>query len=168
MPRMPEDETIIGAWWESSVVGVAIVDKDGAFLRANPTLCRFLQYTESELARRRFQDLTHPDDLGDDVAMARDVADGRIEGYDMAKRYLTKRGAVVWANLRVVALLDGAGGFVAFLSQVSPAAPAEEPASQRPAKRSFSWLKDYWVQIMMAIGAVATIIAQILDQLRKH
>lgn len=100
--------------------------------------------------------------------MARDVADGRIEGYDMAKRYLTKRGAVVWANLRVVALVDGAGGFVAFLSQVSPAAPAEEPTTQRPAKRSFGWLKDYWVQIMMAIGAVATIIAQILDQLRKH
>jgi PAS domain S-box-containing protein len=165
---MPTDEAIISAWWESSVVGVAIVAEDGTFLRVNSTLCRFLQYTESELAKRKFQDLTHPEDVGDDVAMARDVADGRVEGYDMAKRYLTKRGTVVWANMRVVALMDGAGGFVAFLSQVSPAAPTEAPVAKQPPKRSFGWLKEYWVQITVTLGAVATIVAQVLDQLRKH
>jgi PAS domain S-box-containing protein len=164
---MPSDETIIGAWWESSVVGVAIVAEDGTFLRANPALCRFLQYTESELEKRRFQDITHPDDVGDDVEMARDVADSRVEGYDMAKRYLTKRGAVVWANVRVVALVDGAGGFMAFLSQVSPASPVEEPVFRPAPKRSFSWVKEYWVQITVVVGAVATIASQVIEHLRK-
>lgn len=103
--------------------------------------------------------------------MARDVASGRIEGYDMAKRYLTKRGTVVWANLRVVALMDGAGGFVAFLSQVSPAsfsADGGEPAPQVAKRPSFGWLKDYWMQITVVMGAVATIISQVLDRLGKH
>lgn len=153
------------------MVGVAIVDKDGHFLRANPAICRFLQYTESELKHRRFHDITHPEDVVDDDQMARDVASGRIEGYDMAKRYLTKRGTVVWANLRVVALMDGAGGFVAFLSQVSPAsfsADGGESAPQVTKRPSFGWLKDYWMQITVVLGAIATIISQVLDRLGKH
>lgn len=154
--------------WESSVVGLALVSPDGHWLDANPTLCRFLEYSVPELKKRTFKDITHPEDVEADGGLANSVRAGDIAGYDLVKRYITKSGRVVWANLRVVGIVDDGGAFVAFLSQVSPLVPAEAAVRTTQARARFrwQWIKDYWGQILFGIGVLATLISQIISHFK--
>jgi len=105
--------------WDKAIVGMAFVASDGRWLRVNPTLCELLEYTEEELQAKKFEDITHPEDSSSDWLMARKVLTGERDSYVMAKRYLTKRGNVIWTKLRVDRVEDN-GEFVHFLSQVMP------------------------------------------------
>lgn len=159
-------ETPFQTLWQHSVVGLALVDNEGRFTDANPALCGYLEYTIAELQSRTFQSVTHPDDVAADVHMARSVAEKRAEGYDMVKRYITKRGSIVWANLRVVPILDRDGGFLGFLSQVAPMRPVEGPVKPFVETTKLSRIAAYWPQIAMALGAIGVIAAKIIEELR--
>lgn len=153
--------------WESSVVGLALVDANGRFIDANPALCRFLEYSVPELQTRSFQTITHPEDVEVDGRLADSVRKDDITGYDLVKRYITKSGRVVWANLRVSGIVDERGSFVAFLSQVSPLVPAEAATRTAEKRASFrwQWIKDYWAQILFGVGVLATLIVEVVKLL---
>lgn len=80
-------------------IGMAIVGLDGRFLAVNPRLCEVLGRPEGELLDRRFQDLTHPDDLDADLGHVAQLLAGERAHYEMEKRYLLPSGEVVWALL---------------------------------------------------------------------
>ncbi len=54
--------------FEFAAIGMAMVAPDGRFLRVNQALCRIVGYSADELLRADFQTITHPDDLGADLA----------------------------------------------------------------------------------------------------
>ena len=87
--------------FEQAAVGLAHVAPDGTWLRINKRLCEILGYTESELRRKTFQDVTYPDDLAGDLAYVDQLLNGEIESYSLEKRYLRKNGAVIWVNIMV-------------------------------------------------------------------
>ena len=95
--------------FENVGVGVAHVGFDGAWLRVNRRLCEIVGYPEEELRRLTFQDITHPDDLGDDLALFGRLLEGKIPSYTMRKRYFRKGGGLIWIQL-TVALQRSAGG----------------------------------------------------------
>lgn len=167
----PVDEhKLLDVWWKTSVVGVAILSENGTWIDCNPALCSFLGYSLAELQKRSFQDITHPDDLVADVAMAREVAAGHLDSYDVAKRYITKTGLVVWANIRVASIRDDSNKFVVFLSQVSPLVPVERAgAVYTPGKGGWRFLakvKEYWQVIVFSLAAVAYLISQVIKEFR--
>ena len=84
-----------------AAAGIAHVSMDGRFLRVNQVLCRMLGYTEAELIRMNFQQLTFPADLDTDIAMVRQLQNGQIDNYELEKRYICKDGKVLWAHLSV-------------------------------------------------------------------
>jgi PAS domain S-box-containing protein len=84
-----------------------------------PALCAILGYSHEALLEKRFQDLTHPDDLDADLELVRRVLDGRIPSYQMEKRYLHADGSVVWAQLSVSLVRDEEGRPLHFVSQVT-------------------------------------------------
>src|SRR5262249_26861677 len=61
--RADESEARFRITFESAPVGIAHVGADGRWLRVNEALCRILGYPADELMEKRFQDITHPDDL---------------------------------------------------------------------------------------------------------
>lgn len=87
--------------WQNAIGGLAIVDKDGTFLRANPAFCQLVQWTEPELQAKRFQEITVPGDVEADEDLFDEVARGKRPHYDMVKSYITKSGKIVWVHLRV-------------------------------------------------------------------
>jgi len=107
--------------WDKAVIGVAEVGINGQWLRVNPTICSLLEYTQSELEDKTFQQVTHPDDVGDDMHMIQKLLQGELDHYVMTKRYITKTGRVVWIKLRVDPIFDDEGKVEFFLSQISPA-----------------------------------------------
>ena len=95
--------------FEYSAVGMALVGYDGRWIRVNRALCEILGYTEQELLATNFQSLTHPDDLDADLSYAQKVFTGQLHFYHMEKRYLHKRGHVVWVALTASAVPDASG-----------------------------------------------------------
>ena len=107
--------------FEDSPVGIAFVGGDGVFLRVNRAYCVLVGYAETELvARRRWQDITHPDDIAADETEAATVLTGTHQAYRMVKRYICKRGRVVTVDLQVDRVDDAAGLFVHFIAHASP------------------------------------------------
>ncbi|GLR13839.1 diguanylate cyclase/phosphodiesterase [Chitinimonas prasina] len=103
---------------EFSAIGMALVSLEGHWLKVNPTLCGWLGYTEQELATMRFQDVTYPDDLQDDLDLVHDILSGRINTYKMEKRYICRNGRVLWVELAVSVVRDEAGTPLYFVSQI--------------------------------------------------
>ncbi|TCO83789.1 PAS domain S-box-containing protein [Plasticicumulans lactativorans] len=120
--RLAEQEERFRVTFEQAAVGIAHVAPDGRWLRVNERLCAIVGYSREELLARRFQDLTHPDDLAADVAMLQRLLGGEATTYVREKRYLHRDGSVVWIEL-TVALCRGADGtpkfFVTVLQDIS-------------------------------------------------
>jgi diguanylate cyclase (GGDEF)-like protein/PAS domain S-box-containing protein len=99
-------------------IGVAIVALDGMLLEANDAFCHLLGYGRGELTGLTFQALTHPEDLAIGVAHVEMLLAGGAETYRIVKRYLTRTGAPVWAQLTVALARDAADGPAYFIAMV--------------------------------------------------
>jgi PAS domain S-box-containing protein len=95
--------------FEESPVGAAIVSLDSRFLRVNAELCRFTGYSQEELLRLTFADITHPADRAASVEISRRLFAGEIERFRIEKRYLRKDGATVWARTSARLIRDSQG-----------------------------------------------------------
>ncbi len=85
--------------FELSPIGIALVGLDGRWLEVNHALCEIVGYTQAELRELTFQDITHPDDLEADLALAQRLYAGDIPSYQMEKRYIRKDGETIWVLL---------------------------------------------------------------------
>lgn len=110
-------EKFAGAF-SSAALGMALVSLEGRWLDVNDALCGILGYTRAELLEVDFQTLTHPDDLTTDLAMVNDLLNGRRDHYHMDKRYLGKRGNIVWGRLSVSLVRAEHGEPLHFVSQI--------------------------------------------------
>jgi two-component system sensor histidine kinase/response regulator len=111
------EESFVGAF-DHAAIGMALVGLDGQWLKVNPALCRIIGYTEEDLAGKTFQTITHPDDLEADLKNIRDLIEGRIQAYDMEKRYFHKQGQTIWILLTVTLVRDAEHRPVHFISQI--------------------------------------------------
>src|SRR5205085_8768176 len=85
--------------FEFAAIGMALVSPEGKWLRVNRSVCKITGYNESELLERTFQDITHPDDLDQDLEYVRRMLAGEIDTYQMEKRYYRKDDTIVWILL---------------------------------------------------------------------
>ncbi|MES2265234.1 MAG: PAS domain S-box protein [Bacteroidota bacterium] len=104
--------------FEYSPIGVVLVSTEGDFLKVNKSICELLGYTESELLSKRFQDITHPDDLEADLTLLQRTLDKEINSYQMEKRYIKNDGAIIWTLLNVALVRDEDEQPLYFVSQI--------------------------------------------------
>lgn len=105
--------------FEYASIGMALVGLDGRWLKVNPAIVRMLGYSQDELLATSFQDLTHPDDLAEDLAFVEAMLRGSIQSYRMDKRYRHRDGHVVHATLSVSLARDADGRPRHFIAQVA-------------------------------------------------
>lgn len=98
--------------------GMALVALDGTWLKVNKTICDMLGYSKKELLQKTFQDITHPADLQKDLNQLHNLLDNKIDSYQIEKRYFTKTGKIVWANLSVALVKSDQGEPIHFVSQI--------------------------------------------------
>lgn len=115
---LSENEERFRLAFDGAPIGMALVTRDGRWLRVNASMCRILGYSESELLQGNFQAVTHPDDLEADLHLARQVLSGEINSYHTDKRYFHKDGHIVHASLHVSFVRDKPGRPGYFVSQV--------------------------------------------------
>lgn len=98
--------------------GMAFVSLEGCWLRANQSLCTMVGYSEEELRALSFKDITHPDDLPQDLAHLRALVAGKVNTYNRVKRYYRKDGRLIWVSVDVSAVHDASGAPLYFIGQV--------------------------------------------------
>ncbi|WP_407885577.1 PAS domain S-box protein [Scytonema sp. NUACC26] len=113
------------ATFKQAAVGIAHVAIDGRWLRVNQKLCEIVGYSHQELLEQKFQDITHPDDLEQDLNCIKQLLAGEIEQYSLEKRYIHKDGSIVWIDLTVSLAQEertqgGDKGAASSISTVSP------------------------------------------------
>lgn len=114
-------------------IGIARVNLDGSWLECNDKLCEILGYSQDELLKMSFQDITHPDDLNTDLHYVEEVLDGTRETYSMDKRYLHRKGHYIWARLTVTVVKDMADQpqyFVSLIQEITAEKEAEATRKQ--------------------------------------
>jgi PAS domain S-box-containing protein len=104
--------------FEHSPVGMALVQLDGSWGRVNQSLCRMLGYSSEQLWEMTFQDITHPEDLEEDLDLLAECIAGVRTDYRIVKRYLHADGRLVWGDLSVALVRDDEGRPLHFVSQI--------------------------------------------------
>jgi PAS domain S-box-containing protein len=104
-----ESEERFRSVFEYAAVGIFRVGLDGRFLEANRAFARITGYTEEELLRLHFSDLTCPEDLATSVEWLASLRTGKVATYQMEKRYRRKDEGIVWVSLSVGLARDSSG-----------------------------------------------------------
>lgn len=98
--KVPDLRTL----YERSPVGIAELDDDGRFLHANAALQRMVGLTEEKLRKRKFNDVTHPDDVAECAARFGGLVRRETDHFEMEKRFRRPDGGIVWAHVVVTAI----------------------------------------------------------------
>ena len=99
-------------------IGMGLASPDGRFVRVNPAFCSMLGYTEDELLALSFADITHPDDLAENLAMYERMIAGLERQYSIEKRFRHKLGRWVWTRVSVSIVTDEDGAPLYSIGQI--------------------------------------------------
>ncbi|HEY9635476.1 MAG TPA: PAS domain S-box protein [Coleofasciculaceae cyanobacterium] len=108
---LKESEARFRGIFENAAIAIGMTKADGTLIAANPTYETFLGYTEAELRCLNIAEITHPDDLGADIALTQEVIDGVRDSFQLEKRYIRKDGQIFWGRLTVSAIRNPEGEF---------------------------------------------------------
>jgi PAS domain S-box-containing protein len=110
-------------------IGIATSDVDRKFLSANEAFCKILGYTEDELRKLTFKDITYQADLRESFLKMAELEAGSVSCFAFEKRYIKKDGTVITGKIIVSAVRDQDGKpnlFVAELEDITEGKKAEE------------------------------------------
>lgn len=115
---LQESEEHFRTAFDYAAIGMALVSPAGNWLRVNRSLCEILGFREEEFLRSNFQEITHREDLGNDLAHIYRMLSGEILTCQLAKRYIHKHGHEVWALTSASLVRDAQGDPLHFIFQI--------------------------------------------------
>jgi len=86
-------------YFEQSLIGMTIASIEKEWLEVNDALCEMLGYSEEELRKMTWVELTHPDDLEADLSQFNRVLANEIDSYMLEKRFIHKDGHIVYTAI---------------------------------------------------------------------
>ena len=101
--------------FDQSPLSSAITKLDYTPLQINDAFSRMLGYSKEELYLMKFTEYTHPDDIDEEIEQFNRITSGKIDSFEMEKKYIHKNGEILCANLFISAVKDQFGKLVSFL-----------------------------------------------------
>jgi PAS domain S-box-containing protein len=98
---LTESEARFRATFEQAAVGMAHTDPEGRVLRVNQAACHMLGYSFAELAAMTYQQVSHPEELAEDLATRGRLLTGSESSYTREKRLVRKDGSLLWVEVTV-------------------------------------------------------------------
>jgi PAS domain S-box-containing protein len=141
--------------------GIAIVDRHGGLLEANPALLAMFGYTRAEVLECRFADLAHPEERNRITEMVQAIGADPADSGPTESRWLRKDGREFWALVRCTALRDGNGKITHWLGILEDISMHRIAETER--RRLAAQVQR--AQKMEAIGTLAGGIAHDLNNL---
>jgi two-component system, cell cycle sensor histidine kinase and response regulator CckA len=85
--------------FENANVGICLTSPEGRLLKVNAALCEMLGYRQKELEQMSISDITYQEDRNESINFITHAAEDGKEKINLEKRYVHKRGDIVWANV---------------------------------------------------------------------
>lgn len=113
---LQESEERFRLAFENAATGMAMTDLKGSFLQVNYSLCKILGFTEKELIELDCQTITHPEDVLTSRENYRQLLAGEISNFEIYKRYIHKKGHIIWAFTSVSLVFEQQSKY--FIAQI--------------------------------------------------
>jgi PAS domain S-box-containing protein len=107
--ELQESETRFRVMFENAGIGIGLVGMDRQPIKVNQALLRMTGYSAEELYQLTGVDLGYPEDAEIGLTELQNVLAGRLDTYQIEKRYVRKNGQVYWVRQTnsVVRTADG-------------------------------------------------------------
>jgi len=112
------DREQFAAAFEFAPIGMALLDLESNWLRANHAMAQMFGHSQAELAGVTAAQVSHPGDLAEDSRLRALMLSGAFPSYERDKRYLHRHGRVVWTHISCSLVHDVDGQPSHFLLQV--------------------------------------------------
>ncbi|MEO5859588.1 MAG: PAS domain S-box protein, partial [Pyrinomonadaceae bacterium] len=113
-----QSEELFATAFDQAPIGIGLVSPDGRWLKVNRSLAQLVGYSESELLKLTFSDITHTDDREESLENLRRVLDGEVNSFSSEKRYLHSKGNVITVRLDVASIRDQQGQPLYLIGQI--------------------------------------------------
>ena len=88
--------------FEEAPLGVALIDSlNGQIYEVNPKFASIAGRTREEMSTINWMSITHPDDVQEDLDGMAELNAGKIDGFNMDKRYIKPDGSHVWIHMTI-------------------------------------------------------------------
>lgn len=135
--------------------GMAFLDSDGRFLKANHEFCSTLERNEAELRGLALSGYVEPEDL---LAFTSSIEAARISPAvqdEIVCRLRAKSGRLKPAKMSIKRLDGADGGLLCFFSQATEIDPIVPRAAKAQNIEWKPFVRQNWWQILVALGALA-------------
>jgi PAS domain S-box-containing protein len=116
--KVRESDTRFRSAFDNAAIGMAVVADSGRYLEVNQAFCDMVDYSEAELLNLHFHDITHLEDLAEDVQRYEQSLRQGYNSFQREKRFIRKDGSPLWVLLTVAVVRDSKGGILYQLNQV--------------------------------------------------
>ncbi|MEM7334815.1 MAG: PAS domain S-box protein [Chloroflexota bacterium] len=99
-------------------IGMSLNRLDGTFLKVNRSFEKLVGYSEHELLSKKFAEITHPDDLDNNLDWLHRLRSREIVSYQIEKRYIRKNGSIANVFLQVTLVFDTQKSPVYIIGQI--------------------------------------------------
>jgi PAS domain S-box-containing protein len=150
--------------FEGAPIGVSITSLEGKLVETNRALQQMFGYSEEELRNLSVWEYTYPEDFDADNRLFQQLVPGKIDHYQLEKRYIRKNGEVFWGRLSL-SLARGPQGeplfAIATTEDINEAKEAAEQLAQ--AYLSLEQRVGERTRELAAVNAIAAVVSGSLD-----
>jgi len=104
------------SYFDAGSIGLSVTASDESWIEFNQRLCQILGYAKEELTCLSWAELSHPDDIKANLELFQQALEGKIDKYELDKRFFRKDGSIVYVALSVVCQRNDDGSVHHFLS----------------------------------------------------
>jgi PAS domain S-box-containing protein len=140
------------AVFENSAIGVALADLNGRFLATNSAYQKMLGYTEEEIRKLTFLDLTHEDYRESNLEFITELLEGKRKQFQIEKQYWRKDGSLIWVRNNV-SLVPGTENMPRFIMALS-----EDITERKQAEKQFRALLESAPDAHVIVNETGTIL----------
>jgi PAS domain S-box-containing protein len=146
--------------FENSAIGVVLTDLNGRFLAANPVYEKMLGYSEKELQKLSFLDVTLEEYLESNRTLVGELLEGKRQQFQIEKQYRRKNGSLIWVRNNV-SLVPGTERVPRFLMALS-----EDITERRRVEEALNKARSELAHVsrVTSLGALTASIAHEVNQ----
>jgi PAS domain S-box-containing protein len=154
LARVTQSEEKFRAMFEQSPLGVSLfVGSTGQLLEVNERLTQIIGRAREELATLNWMQITHPDDVQEQLDNMAKLEAGELSRIQMKKRYVRPDGTFVWANLtiaRVVMESDSGHTYLGLVEDITQRQELEERL--RASEQRHRLLADHSIDVIWTMN----------------
>ena len=101
-----ESEVRFRSIFESTTLGIKVLDLDGNISQINPAFPRMIGYSPEQLVGSHFSRFIHPADAERSINLFENLKQGALPGFRLEHRLIHKSGEVVWVNATFTGVME--------------------------------------------------------------